>query len=53
MKFSKEICVIAITKSRKREIIRGIELPDLEPQNLEKRKITSTWKYWKRTATNK
>ena len=38
----------------KRERMEGIELPDQEKLIcFEKGKMTSTWEYWERTASNK
>ena len=50
-KFSIQKCAMLIMKSGKREMREGLELPCHE-RILEKRKITSIWKYWKQTLSN-
>ena len=50
MEFGIEKCTMVIMKSGKRQITEGIELSNKEKSECsEKRKLTNTWKYWKRT----
>ena len=48
-----EKCAMLIMKSGKREIREGMEQIKKESEFVEKRKITSTWKYWKCIPSNK
>ena len=48
LEFGIEKCAMLVMKSSKREITEGIALQNQE-KCLEKRRITSTQEYWKRT----
>ena len=54
MEFSIEKYAMLILKTGKRKMTERIELQNKEDsERLEKRKITSTWEYWKQTSSNK
>ena len=54
MEFSILKCTMLIMRSGKRQISEGIVFQiKKESERSEKRKITSTWKYWKRIHSNK
>ena len=54
VEFDTEKCAIFEMTSGKRHMTEGIKLPNQEKSEFsEKRKLTSTWKYWKWTPSNK
>ena len=53
MEFGIEKCTMVIMRSRKRQMMEGKELLNQEKiRTLGKRRLTSTWEYWKWTSSN-
>ena len=54
IEFGVENWAVRIMRNRKQDIMEDIELPNQQKlECLEKKKLTNTWEYWKRTPSNR